>query len=222
MVFDDADLDAAVEGAMKAKFRNGGQSCVAANRILVQASVHDEFVDRLRAHIEKLVVGYGFDEDSTVGPLIDERALSGVHELVEQARNAGAEALVGGTRVDRPGSFYKPSLLVGVSSEMELASDEVFGPVASVMKFDDDADGVRLANATPFGLASYFYARDVGRVWRVAAGLDYGMVGVNTGLISAAEAPFGGIKMSGLGREGSRHGLDEWTRMKYIAMAGLE
>lgn len=222
IVFDDANLDAAVDGAMKAKFRNGGQSCVAANRILVQEDVHDEFVDRLRARIAELVVGNGFDEDSTIGPLINERALASVHELVDRAQNAGAEALVGGCRVDRPGSFYQPSLIVGVEGHMELASDEVFGPVASVMKFKSDAEAIAQANATSYGLASYFYARDVGRIWRVAAALDYGMVGINTGLMSTAEAPFGGIKMSGLGREGSRHGLEEWTRLKYIAMAGLD
>lgn len=221
LVFDDADLDAAIDGCMKAKFRNGGQSCVAANRILVQSKVHDAFVEKLRAAVSELRPGYGFDADSTLGPLIDSGARDDVAALVTSAKAQGAEVVSGGSAIDRPGHFYEPTLVTGVRAEMDIATQEIFGPVASVLRFDDDAEGVAMANDVPYGLASYLYTRDLGRAWRISEALEYGMVGVNTGMVSNAAAPFGGIKQSGLGREGSHHGLDDWTELKYVAMAGL-
>ncbi len=222
LVFDDADIDAAVDGLMVAKFRNAGQSCVAANRVLVQRSVHDEFVEKLRARIEAEVrPGYGLDEDSTLGPLIDEDAVSKVTRLLGEATDAGAEIVLGGGVHEAGPRFFEPTLVTDVTPQMTMAREEIFGPVVSVLTFDEESDAIRMANDTPFGLASYFYARDLGRVWRVAEGLEYGMVGVNTGLVSNAAAPFGGIKESGQGREGSRHGLEDWTELKYVAMGGI-
>lgn len=221
LVFDDADLDAAVDGCMKAKFRNAGQSCVAANRILVHSKVHDAFVEKLMAKIKALRAGYGLDADSEVGPLIDQDAVDKVKELLADAKKSGAEVLAGGSELDRKGFFFAPSLVSDVEPSMRIAREEIFGPIASVLRFDDEDEGVAMANDVPFGLASYFYARDLGRVWRVSEALEYGMVGVNTGMISDASAPFGGIKESGLGREGSRHGIDDWTELKYVAMAGI-
>ena len=222
LVFDDADLDAAVDGLMVAKFRNAGQSCVAANRVLVQRSVHDAFVEKLKARIEAEVrPGYGLEEGSTLGPLIDENAVSKVKRLLGEATDAGAEIVLGGERHDAGPRFFEPTLVTGVTPSMTLTSEEIFGPVVSVLTFEDESEAIQMANDTPFGLASYFYARDVGRVWRVSEGLEYGMVGVNTGLVSNAAAPFGGIKESGQGREGSRYGLEDWTELKYVAMGGV-
>lgn len=218
LVFDDADLEAAVEGCMTAKFRNAGQTCVAANRIFVQRGVHDAFVERLGARIAELRVGPGLEEGVSIGPLIDEEALAKVEAHVADAQEKGAKVRVGGRRHALGRTFFEPTLLEGVSPEMRLAQEETFGPVAGVMAFDTEEEALRLANDTPSGLAAYFYARDVGRVWRVSEGLEYGMVGVNTGLVSTAEAPFGGVKESGLGREGSRHGVDEWTELKYVCV----
>jgi succinate-semialdehyde dehydrogenase/glutarate-semialdehyde dehydrogenase len=222
LVFDDADLEAAVDGLMVAKFRNAGQSCVAANRVLVQRSVQDRFVEALVARIEAEVrPGHGLDEGSTLGPLIDDRAVSKVSRLVGEAVKGGAQLLLGGGGHGAGSRFFEPTVLTGVTPAMAIAQEEIFGPVVSVMTFEEESEAIRMANDTPFGLASYFYARDVGRVWRVSEGLEYGMVGVNTGLVSNAAAPFGGIKESGQGREGSRYGLEDWTELKYLALGGL-
>jgi succinate-semialdehyde dehydrogenase/glutarate-semialdehyde dehydrogenase len=222
LVFDDADLDAAVDGLMVAKFRNAGQSCVAANRVLVQSSVHERFVQKLKERIEAEVrPGYGLEEGSTLGPLIDDEAVSKVRRLIEDAVDHGAEVMLGGGTHEAGARFFEPTVVTGVTQAMAIAREEIFGPVVSVLTFEQESDAIRMANDTPFGLASYFYARDLGRVWRVSEGLEYGMVGVNTGLVSNAAAPFGGIKESGQGREGSRYGLDDWTELKYVAMGGI-
>ena len=214
LVFDDADIDAAVDGIMKAKFRNAGQSCVAANRFIVSKAIHDELVEKLKKRIEdEVVVGYGFDEGVTLGPLIDEVAVSKVERLVGQATDAGAEVVVGGKRHDAGLNYFQPTLMTGVDPKMDLTCEEIFGPVIPVMSFEDESEAIRMANDTPFGLASYFYSQDLARVWRVSEALEYGMVGVNTGLVSNAAAPFGGIKASGQGREGSRYGLEDWTEL---------
>lgn len=218
IVFDDADIDAAVEGAVIAKFRNNGQTCVCANRIYVQNAVYDEFAGKLSEKMKALKTGDGFDEGITFGPLIDEPAALKVEEHIEEAVKNGANLLLGGKRHTLGGTFFEPTILTDAKQEMLIAREETFGPVAPLFRFDDEADVIRLANQSEFGLASYFYARDLARVWRVAEALEYGMVGVNTGLISTAVAPFGGVKASGLGREGSRHGLEEFMEMKYICM----
>lgn len=221
IVFDDADLDAAVEGAMVSKYRNAGQTCVCANRFLVQAGVYDAFARKLAAKVASLKVGNGLEEGVTQGPLIDEAAVCKVEELVADAVALGASVVGGGGRHELGGTFYKPTVLTGVLPQMRVAREEIFGPVAPLFRFEDEAEAVQMANDTEFGLAAYFYARDIGRVWRVSEALEYGMVGVNTGLVSTEVAPFGGVKQSGLGREGSRYGLDEYMEMKYISMAGL-
>ena len=223
IVFEDADLDAALDGIMTAKFRNAGQSCVAANRFFVSSAIHDELVSRLKKRIEdEIVVGYGMDEGVTLGPLIDEDAVSKVERLIAQARAAGAEVVTGGKRHEAGENFFQPTVLTGVDSSMDLTCEEIFGPVISIIPFEEESEAILMANDTPFGLASYFYSSDLARVWRVSEALAYGMVGVNTGLVSNAAAPFGGIKASGQGREGSRHGLDDWTELKYVAMGGIE
>jgi succinate-semialdehyde dehydrogenase / glutarate-semialdehyde dehydrogenase len=221
LVFDDADLDAAVAGAMASKYRNGGQTCVCANRILVQESVADEFTERLVAATERLVVGPGTQDGVDIGPLIDEDGIEKVERLVAAAVDDGAEVRTGGSRHPLGGTFYTPTVLSGVTQDMDLARDEIFGPVSPVYRFGDDAEGVAMANDTPYGLASYFYARDVGRIMRVAEALEYGIVGVNEGIISSAVVPFGGVKESGLGREGSHDGLDEVLETKYVLLGGL-
>ena len=218
LVFDDADVDAAVEGCMVAKFRNAGQSCVAANRILVQRGVYERFLDRLSARIAALKVGPGLDAGVAIGPLIDEAALAKVREHVADAQQKGATIRVGGQGHALGGTFFEPTLLEGVSPQARLMREETFGPVAGVIPFRTEEEALRLANDSRAGLAAYVYARDVGRVWRISEGLEYGMVGVNTGMVSTAEAPFGGVKESGLGREGSRHGVDEWTELKYVCL----
>ena len=222
IVFDDADLDAAVEGAVIAKFRNNGQTCVCANRIYVQSGIYDAFAERLAAKVATLPTGNGFDEGIVFGPLIDAAAIAKVSEHVADATSKGASVALGGKPHDLGGTFYEPTILTGVTSDMAVATEETFGPVAPLFRFETEAEVVRAANDAEFGLASYFYSRDHARVWRVSEALDYGMVGVNTGLISTAEAPFGGVKLSGLGREGSRHGLDDFMEIKYICMGGLE
>ncbi|KNG93932.1 NAD-dependent succinate-semialdehyde dehydrogenase [Pseudaestuariivita atlantica] len=216
IVFDDADLDAAVDGAMICKFRNNGQTCVCANRIYVQAGVYDAFAEKLKAAVAKLNVGDGLEDGVTTGPLINEDAVEKVKEHLEDATSKGAEVIAGGERHDLGGTFFEPTIVSGVTQEMLVASDETFGPLAPLFKFETEEEVIEKANDTIFGLASYFYARDIGRITRVQEGLEYGMVGVNTGLISTEVAPFGGVKQSGLGREGSRHGIEEFLEMKYI------
>jgi succinate-semialdehyde dehydrogenase/glutarate-semialdehyde dehydrogenase len=221
IVFDDADLDAAVEGALIAKFRNNGQTCVCANRLYVQDRVYDAFSNKLSAAVSKLKTGDGFDDGVVLGPLIDAAALAKVEEHVADALARGARVIQGGKRHRLGGMFYEPTVLADVSSNMAVAREETFGPVAPLFRFKDEADVIAQANDTEFGLASYFYAKDLSRVFRVAEALEYGMVGVNTGLISTAEAPFGGIKSSGLGREGSRYGIEEFTEIKYVCLGGI-
>lgn len=222
IVFDDADLDAAVEGAVIAKFRNNGQTCVCANRIYVQAGVYDAFACKLAAKVATLPTGNGFDQGIVFGPLIDAAAVAKVSEHVADAAAKGAHVILGGKSHALGGTFFEPTILTGVTQEMAIATEETFGPVAPLFRFETEAEVVAAANDTEFGLASYFYSRDHARVWRVSEALEYGMVGVNTGLISTPEAPFGGVKMSGLGREGSRHGLDDFLEIKYICMGGID
>lgn len=221
IVFDDADLDAAVEGALVSKFRNAGQTCVCANRLYVHAKVFDEFSNKLATALQKLTVGPGDQDGVRIGPLIDESAVKKVEEHLSDAVAKGARVIVGGRRHALGRTFFEPTVVVGVTQDMQVAREETFGPMAPIFRFDSEEEVVRMANDTEFGLASYFYARDLGRVWRVAEQLEYGMVGVNTGLISNEVAPFGGVKQSGLGREGSRHGIDDYLEIKYVNMAGI-
>jgi succinate-semialdehyde dehydrogenase/glutarate-semialdehyde dehydrogenase len=222
IVFDDADLDAAAEGAIISKYRNTGQTCVCANRLYVQRSVLSAFADKLVAKVRGLKVGPGTEPGVTQGPLIDDKALAKVEEHVADALAKGAKVLTGGRRHALGGRFYEPTVLVGASADMLVAREETFGPVAPLFPFDDEEEAIRLANDTEFGLASYFYTRSLGRAMRVAERLESGIVGVNTGLISTAEAPFGGVKQSGLGREGSKYGIDEYVEIKYVCLAGLD
>jgi succinate-semialdehyde dehydrogenase/glutarate-semialdehyde dehydrogenase len=220
IVFDDADLDSAVEGAMISKYRNAGQTCVCANRLYVQAGVYDAFVAKLADKAKGIKVGNGFEAGVNQGPLIDDAAMVKVEAHVADALSKGARLVVGGTRQgDR---FYTPTVLADVTGSMLCAKEETFGPVAPVFRFETEAEVIALANDTEFGLASYFYSRDIGRIWRVGEALEYGMVGVNTGLISTAEVPFGGVKQSGLGREGSRHGIDDYVEMKYLCLGDIQ
>jgi succinate-semialdehyde dehydrogenase/glutarate-semialdehyde dehydrogenase len=221
IVFEDADLDAAVVGAMVSKYRNAGQTCVCANRFLVQESVKDAFAEKLAAAVAALKVGDGTEEGVTQGPLIDPPALAKVEELLADAVGKGARVVCGGKRHARGATFFEPTVVVGVTAAMRMAREEIFGPVAPIYSFKDEAEAVRMANDTEFGLAAYFYSSNIARAWRVAEALDYGMVGINSGLISNEVAPFGGVKQSGLGREGSRHGIEEYLEIKYLAMAGL-
>jgi len=223
IVFDDADLDAAVEGAIVSKYRNAGQTCVCANRLYAQAGIYDAFVAKLAARVAQMKVGNGFEADVVQGPLIDVQALAKVEELLADAVAQGATVVTGGRRAAQAtGAFYEPTVLSNVHAGMRMAREEIFGPVAPVFKFDTEADAIAAANATEFGLASYFYSRDVGRIFRVAEGLEYGMVGINTGLISTCEVPFGGVKQSGLGREGARQGMDDYLETKYLCLGGLD
>jgi succinate-semialdehyde dehydrogenase/glutarate-semialdehyde dehydrogenase len=221
IVFDDADLDAAVAGAIVSKYRNNGQTCVCANRIYVQDGVYDAFAAKLAEKVKALKVGKGTDAGVVLGPLIDDNAVAKVEEHVADALAKGAKVAIGGKRHALGGRFYEPTVLTGVTREMKVSNEETFGPVAPLFRFKDEADVVAQANDTEFGLASYFYARDVGRVWRVAEALEAGIVGVNTGLISTEVAPFGGVKQSGLGREGSKYGIDDFVQIKYISMGGV-
>ncbi|MEO0386314.1 MAG: NAD-dependent succinate-semialdehyde dehydrogenase [Pseudomonadota bacterium] len=219
IVFDDADLDAAVEGAMISKYRNNGQTCVCANRIYVQAGVYDAFAEKLAAAAGELKLGDGFEAGVTTGPLINADAVQKVEDHIEDALGKGATLVSGGQKSELGGTFFEPTVLANVTRDMKVTHDETFGPVAPLFKFEDEADVIEQANDTIFGLASYFYAKDLSRVWRVAEALDYGMVGVNTGLISTEVAPFGGVKQSGLGREGSRHGIEDYLEVKYICLS---
>jgi len=221
IVFDDADLDAAVAGAMVSKYRNAGQTCVCANRFLVQESVQEAFAEKLAAAVTALKVGDGSEDGVTQGPLIDAPALAKVEELLADAVAGGARVVCGGNRHARGGTFFEPTVVSGARPSMRIAREEIFGPVAPIYAFKDEADAIRMANDTEYGLAAYFFSRDIARAWRVAEALDYGMVGINSGLISNEVAPFGGVKQSGLGREGSHHGIDEYLEIKYLAMAGL-
>jgi succinate-semialdehyde dehydrogenase/glutarate-semialdehyde dehydrogenase len=217
IVFDDADLDAAVEGAMASKFRNNGQTCVCANRIYVQAGVYDAFADKLATAVDKLRVGDGFADGVTTGPLITEKAVEKVEEHIQDVLSGGGAIVTGGKRKD--GLFFEPTVVTGVTDAMKVATEETFGPLAPLFRFETEAEVIEKANATIFGLASYFYARDIGRITRVQEGLEYGIVGVNTGIISTEVAPFGGVKQSGLGREGSHHGIEDYLEMKYICLS---
>ncbi|KKB77827.1 succinate-semialdehyde dehydrogenase [Devosia soli] len=221
IVFDDADLDAAVDGALIAKFRNNGQTCVCANRLYVHDKVYDAFAEKLGAAVATLKTGHGFDEGINLGPLIDKAALEKVEQHIADAVEKGAKILRGGKPHTLGGTFFEPTILADVPPEALMAREETFGPVAPLFRFVDEADVIAQANDTEFGLAAYFYANDLSRVWRVAEALEYGMVGVNTGLISTAEAPFGGVKSSGLGREGSRYGIDDYLEIKYVSLGGI-
>ena len=225
IVFDDADLDAAVEGALVSKYRNAGQTCVCANRLYAQAGIYERFVEKLTAKVAEMRVGNGFEAGVVQGPLIDDQALAKVEELLGDALAKGAQVRTGGQRAVVPGgqgAFFQPTVLSGVNASMRVAREEIFGPVAPVFKFDTEAEAIALANDTEFGLASYFFSRDIGRIWRVSEGLEYGMVGVNTGVISTCEVPFGGVKQSGLGREGARQGIEDYVEAKYVCLGGLD
>jgi succinate-semialdehyde dehydrogenase / glutarate-semialdehyde dehydrogenase len=221
IVFDDADLDAAVEGAIMSKYRNTGQTCVCANRLLVQDGVYDTFATKLADAVKKLKPAPGLEAGATQGPLIDDRAVEKVESHISDATAKGATVLVGGKRHALGGRFFEPTVLTGVTPAMAIAREETFGPVAPLFRFETEADAIALANDTEFGLASYFYGRDIGRIWRVADALEYGIVGINTGLISTEVAPFGGVKESGIGREGSKYGIEEFVEIKYLCMGGL-
>ena len=221
IVFDDADLDAAVAGAIASKFRNTGQTCICANRLFVQAGVYDAFAEKLVAAVRGLRVGNGLQGDTDQGPLIDAKALAKVEAHVADALAKGARIAIGGRRHALGGTFFEPTVLLDADDGMLLAREETFGPVAPLLRFDDEDEVLRRANATPFGLAAYFYTRDLARSWRVSEALQAGMVGINTGLISTEVAPFGGVKQSGSGREGSKHGLDDYTELKYVCIGGV-
>ena len=222
IVFDDADVDAAVDGAMISKYRNNGQTCVCANRIYVQDGIYDEFASKLTEAVQKMKVGDGFENNITVGPLISDAAVAKVEDHISDAISKGANLLSGGKKHSLGGKFFEPTVLSGVDKRMKITQEETFGPVAPLFKFSNEEDVIEQANDTIFGLASYFYARDLSRVWRVAESLEYGMVGVNTGLISTEVAPFGGVKQSGLGREGSHHGMDDFIELKYLLPFSLK
>jgi succinate-semialdehyde dehydrogenase / glutarate-semialdehyde dehydrogenase len=220
-VFDDADLDAAVAGALTCKFRNSGQTCISANRILVQDAVYDEFVARFTDGAGRLTVADGFAPDVNVGPLIDVAGMEKVQRHVADARARGAELLLGGERHELGPQFFTPTVLTGIADDMAMSVEETFGPVAGISRFGSEEEAVRKANDTPYGLSSYFYSRDMARIWRVSEGLEYGILGINTGVISTEVAPFGGVKESGIGREGSKYGIDEWLETKYLCMGGI-
>jgi succinate-semialdehyde dehydrogenase/glutarate-semialdehyde dehydrogenase len=221
IVFDDANLDEAVTGAIASKYRNSGQTCVCANRLLVQDGIYDAFTKKLAAAVTELRVGDGTEPDTLQGPLIDGNALAKVEELVRDAVSRGAQVVTGGKRHALGGTFYEPTVIANVTADMKIANEEIFGPVAPLVRFKTEAEAVALANASEFGLAAYFFSRDIARVWRVADAIEAGMVGINTGVISTAVAPFGGVKQSGMGREGSKYGLDEYVDTKYLCMGGL-
>jgi succinate-semialdehyde dehydrogenase/glutarate-semialdehyde dehydrogenase len=221
IVFNDADLDAAVDGAMASKYRNAGQTCVCTNRLLVQSGVYDLFAEKLATAVAEMRVGDGLKGDVQQGPLIDEASVLKVEEHIHDAVSKGARIALGGKRHDLGGTFFQPTILCDVTPRMLVAREETFGPVAPIFKFETDEEAVQMANDTEFGLASYFYTRDIGRVWRVAEALEYGMVGINTGLVSTEVAPFGGVKESGIGREGSKYGIEEFIEVKYLCMGGI-
>ncbi len=221
IVFDDADADAAVAGAMASKYRNSGQTCVCADRILVQDGIYDRFAEKLTGEVLKLKVGDGAEPGVTQGPLINEAAVAKVEAHIKDAVAKGARVVTGGRRHALGGTFYEPTVLTDVTPSMQIAQEETFGPVAPLFRFRDEAEAIAIANDTPYGLASYFYTRDLARAWRVAEALEYGIVGINEGIISSELAPFGGVKESGLGREGSHHGIEEFVELKYVMMGGL-
>ena len=222
IVFDDADLDEALAGALLCKFRNSGQTCITANRILVQDAVHDEFLERFVRGASELVVGEGTDPASKVGPLIDRPAFEKVSRHVADAVDRGAELLLGGRAHERGGTFYAPTVLDGVSLDAHMSREETFGPVAGIHRFGEEDEAIQIANDTPYGLAGYFYSRDVGRIFRVSERLEYGILGINTGFISVEVAPFGGVKESGIGREGSKYGVDDWIETRYLSLGGID
>ena len=222
IVFDDAQMDAAIAGAMASKYRNTGQTCVCANRFLIQDNVYDEFSEKLADAANKLVVGDGLKGETQQGPLIDSAAVDKVEEHIEDAVAKGARVIAGGKRHELGGTFFEPTVLADVDTQMKVAREETFGPVAPLFRFSTEDEAIRLANDTEFGLAAYFYSRDIGRIWRVAEGLEYGIVGINEGIISTEVAPFGGMKESGIGREGAHHGLDEFLEVKYMCMGGVD
>jgi succinate-semialdehyde dehydrogenase/glutarate-semialdehyde dehydrogenase len=221
IVFDDADLDAAVQGAIASKYRNAGQTCVCVNRIFVQDTVLDAFVERFSKAVAALKVGDGFAEGTTIGPLINEAAVVKVEEHIADAEKKGACVSLGGKRHELGRTFFEPTILTGATPDMMIFKEETFGPVAPIFTFSTEKEAIALANDTEFGLAAYFYGRDIGRVWRVAEALEYGMVGINEGLISTEIAPFGGVKESGTGREGSKYGIEDYLEIKYLCMGGI-
>jgi succinate-semialdehyde dehydrogenase / glutarate-semialdehyde dehydrogenase len=221
IVFDDADLDAAVKGAIASKYRNAGQTCVCANRLLVQDGVYDAFAGKLAEAVKAMKVGAGAEAGVVIGPLIDAKGLQKVEEHVSDALKKGARVVVGGHRHALGGSFYEPTVLANVTTDMIVTREETFGPVAPLFRFKSEAEAIQMANDTEFGLAAYFYSRDINRVWRVSEALEYGIVGVNEGIISTEVAPFGGVKESGLGREGSKYGIEEFLEVKYLCMGGV-
>jgi succinate-semialdehyde dehydrogenase/glutarate-semialdehyde dehydrogenase len=221
IVFDDADLDAAVEGAVASKYRNTGQTCVCTNRVLVQEKVYDAFAEKLAKAVMALKPAPGLDPGATQGPLIDDAAVAKVESHIQDATSKGAKILVGGKRHALGGRFFEPTILTDVTTAMTVAKEETFGPVAPLFHFKTEAEVVAMANDTEFGLAAYFYGKDIARVWRVAEALEYGIVGINTGIISTEVAPFGGVKESGLGREGSKYGMDEYLEIKYLCFGGI-
>jgi succinate-semialdehyde dehydrogenase / glutarate-semialdehyde dehydrogenase len=222
IVFDDADIDAAVKGAITSKYRNAGQTCICANRIMVQDSVYDLFVEKFSKAVGALKVGNGVDADTVIGPLIDESALAKVEEQVRDAVAKGGQVVIGGKRHALGGSFYEPTVVSGATKDMLAFREETFGPFAPIFQFTSEAEAIAMANDTEFGLAAYFYSQNIGRIWRVAEALEYGMVGINEGLITTEVAPFGGVKESGLGREGSQHGIEDYLELKYLCMGGIQ
>ena len=221
IVFDDADLDAAVVGAMASKYRNTGQTCVCANRLYIQDTIYDDFTGRLAQAVSGLVVGDGLKGETHQGPLIDMAAVEKVEDHVKDAVDKGARVVAGGQRHELGGTFYEPTILADVTQDMKVAREETFGPVAPLFRFKDDEEVIRLANDTEFGLAAYFYSRDIGHVWKTAEALEYGIIGINEGIISTEVAPFGGMKESGISREGSKYGIDEFVEIKYLCMGGI-
>ena len=222
IVFDDADVDAAVAGAMICKFRNAGQTCVCANRFLVQEEIYDEFQEKLRKSTESLVIGNGMNEEVGIGPLINQKAANDVIGFIDDAVDKGANVLIGGQRNNIGDCFINPTILTNVDKSMRVYKEEIFGPVAPILKFKTEEEAIKIANDTEFGLACYFYSRDVGRIWRVGEALEYGIVGINEGIISNEMAPFGGVKESGQGREGSKYGLDDYLEIKYMCLGGID
>jgi succinate-semialdehyde dehydrogenase/glutarate-semialdehyde dehydrogenase len=221
IVFDDADIDAAIDGAIVSKYRNSGQTCICSNRLFVHDKVYDEFIEKYASRVAELPVGNGFEDASAIGPLIDTEGFDKVQNLVSDAVARGAKVITGGEPHKLGGTFFQPTVIANATAEMMVSSNEIFGPVAPVYRFTEEEDVITQANNTAYGLAAYFYGRDVGRIWRVAEALEYGMVGVNTGIISEVQAPFGGIKESGFGREGSKYGMDDYLNIKYINLSGL-
>ncbi len=222
IVFDDADLDDAVEGALASKYRNAGQTCVCANRLLVQDGVYDTFLDKLASAVSGMKVGKGTDDGVMIGPLIDQAAVAKTEEHIDDAVAKGGRVIVGGSRHELGGNFFQPTIVADVTANMAVAKEETFGPMAPIFRFKDETEAILMANDTEFGLAAYFYARDIGRIWRVSEAVEYGIVGINTGIISTEVAPFGGMKESGLGREGSKYGIDDYVEVKYLCIGGID